>query len=251
MTTAKLALLLAFLLIVATDAIANDNPDFRYLEPEGVALPRGSFGLGIVLEPNQRLAFLTGRTGSNSDGSYSGDFETQTRNALASVGILLSEAGMGWSDVVKINVYLTDSSDIPVWAKVRDEVIGESRPSGTGVIVKALANPARPMVAIVGGSKVSTKLTVLDALSGIVDQFAIAFRISFKIRLLHARYRPHPTASQNLRRVNCLFVNIERMSTNRRIRAAHVDLILIHLEIGDDAARFLSLIAKFRFNSIN
>lgn len=35
---------------------------------------------------------------------------------------------------------------------------------------KALDNPARPLAAIVGGSKVSTKLTVLDALSNIVDQ---------------------------------------------------------------------------------
>ncbi|MFV1972187.1 MAG: phosphoglycerate kinase [Thiohalobacterales bacterium] len=35
---------------------------------------------------------------------------------------------------------------------------------------KALDNPKRPMVAIVGGSKVSTKLTVLDSLSGVVDQ---------------------------------------------------------------------------------
>jgi len=35
---------------------------------------------------------------------------------------------------------------------------------------KALHQPARPVVAIVGGSKVSTKLTVLDALSEIVDQ---------------------------------------------------------------------------------
>lgn len=35
---------------------------------------------------------------------------------------------------------------------------------------KALKEPARPMVAIVGGSKVSTKLTVLDSLSKIADQ---------------------------------------------------------------------------------
>ncbi|WOJ97531.1 phosphoglycerate kinase [Congregibacter brevis] len=38
---------------------------------------------------------------------------------------------------------------------------------------KALANPARPMVAIVGGSKVSTKLEVLDALSEKVDQLIV------------------------------------------------------------------------------
>ncbi|MDX1454217.1 MAG: phosphoglycerate kinase [Gammaproteobacteria bacterium] len=38
---------------------------------------------------------------------------------------------------------------------------------------RALENPARPMVAIVGGSKVSTKLTVLDALSKKVDQLIV------------------------------------------------------------------------------
>ena len=35
---------------------------------------------------------------------------------------------------------------------------------------KALDSPARPMAAIVGGSKVSTKLTVLESLSHVVDQ---------------------------------------------------------------------------------
>ncbi len=38
---------------------------------------------------------------------------------------------------------------------------------------KALENPDRPMVAIVGGSKVSTKLTVLDSLSKVVDQLIV------------------------------------------------------------------------------
>ncbi len=43
---------------------------------------------------------------------------------------------------------------------------------------KALAKPARPMVALVGGSKVSTKLTVLDALSKIADILVVGGGIS-------------------------------------------------------------------------
>lgn len=40
-------------------------------------------------------------------------------------------------------------------------------------LTKALATPARPLVAIVGGSKVSTKLTVLESLSDKVDQMVV------------------------------------------------------------------------------
>lgn len=43
---------------------------------------------------------------------------------------------------------------------------------------KALADPERPMVAVVGGSKVSTKLTVLEALSKICDVLVVGGGIS-------------------------------------------------------------------------
>lgn len=43
---------------------------------------------------------------------------------------------------------------------------------------KAIDNPARPLVAIVGGSKVSTKLTVLDSLSKIADTIVVGGGIS-------------------------------------------------------------------------
>lgn len=40
-------------------------------------------------------------------------------------------------------------------------------------LAKAMDNPARPVVAIVGGSKVSTKLTVLESLADKVDQLVV------------------------------------------------------------------------------
>jgi phosphoglycerate kinase len=40
-------------------------------------------------------------------------------------------------------------------------------------LTKALLNPRRPMVAVVGGSKVSTKLSVLESLSEKVDQLVV------------------------------------------------------------------------------
>lgn len=40
-------------------------------------------------------------------------------------------------------------------------------------LAKALKSPKRPLVAIVGGSKVSTKLTVLASLSSVVDQLIV------------------------------------------------------------------------------
>ena len=45
-------------------------------------------------------------------------------------------------------------------------------------LAKALDNPARPLVAVVGGSKVSTKLTVLESLSKIADQLIVGGGIS-------------------------------------------------------------------------
>ncbi|ART78936.1 phosphoglycerate kinase [Oceanisphaera avium] len=45
-------------------------------------------------------------------------------------------------------------------------------------LAKALDNPARPLVAVVGGSKVSTKLTVLESLSNIADHLIVGGGIS-------------------------------------------------------------------------
>ncbi|REC95341.1 phosphoglycerate kinase [Kushneria indalinina] len=54
-----------------------------------------------------------------------------------------------------------------------DACAGPLLSSELDALEKALANPKRPMVAIVGGSKVSTKLEVLNALSEKCDQLIV------------------------------------------------------------------------------
>ncbi|GHC21317.1 phosphoglycerate kinase [Kushneria pakistanensis] len=54
-----------------------------------------------------------------------------------------------------------------------DACAGPLLSSELDALEKALANPKRPMVAIVGGSKVSTKLDVLNALSDKCDQLIV------------------------------------------------------------------------------
>ena len=80
------------------------------------------------------------------------------------------------------DVYVMDAFGTAHRAQASTHGVGKSAPiacSGPllsaelAALAQALATPARPMMAIVGGSKVSTKLTVLDALSKQVDQLIV------------------------------------------------------------------------------
>ncbi len=80
------------------------------------------------------------------------------------------------------DVYVMDAFGTAHRAQASTYGVGEHAPIACAgpllaaeldALAKALDNPARPFVAIVGGSKVSTKLTVLDALAEKVDTLIV------------------------------------------------------------------------------
>ncbi|MBI1792367.1 MAG: RidA family protein [Acidobacteria bacterium] len=71
------------------------------------------------------------------------EFEAEVKVCLDNIGIILKEAGMGFDDVVTVNVYLTDMDLFERMNKVYVTYFKDPRPARTTVGVTRLAGPAK------------------------------------------------------------------------------------------------------------
>lgn len=103
-------------------------------------------------------------------------------NVRFNVGEKKNDAALAKKLAALCDVYVMDAFGTAHRAQASTHGVGMHAPiacagpllaNELAALGKALDNPARPFVAIVGGSKVSTKLTVLESLSGIVDQLVV------------------------------------------------------------------------------
>jgi 2-iminobutanoate/2-iminopropanoate deaminase len=67
-----------------------------------------------------------------------GDVVVQTRRVMANLQAVLTAAGAGWNNVVKMTVFLTNMGDFPRVNEVLAEILGEARPARSTVQVAAL-----------------------------------------------------------------------------------------------------------------
>lgn len=65
------------------------------------------------IEGHQRVLVCSGQTSVDAQGAaqHAGDMAAQVGQALDNLETVLSEAGMGLADVVKLNMYTTDVDD--------------------------------------------------------------------------------------------------------------------------------------------
>jgi 2-iminobutanoate/2-iminopropanoate deaminase len=89
------------------------------------------------------LLFVSGCIPVDARGRLVGgdDVVAQARQVFANVGAVLAAAGAGFSDVVKVTVFLTDIDDRPLINTVRQDVFAGARPASTLVEVSRLALP--------------------------------------------------------------------------------------------------------------
>ena len=110
----------------------------REIRVDGLAEPISHFTDAVVAGD---LLFVSGIVAVDGEGRLVGgeDVVAQTRQVFENMRAVLTAAGCGFEDVVKVTVFLTDVDDRPLINPVRQEVFGASRPASTLVEVSRLA----------------------------------------------------------------------------------------------------------------
>jgi 2-iminobutanoate/2-iminopropanoate deaminase len=103
--------------------------------------PTSFYSHAIEVQTQSRLVFVSGQIPVAPDGSCAKDFATQARQCWRNISAVLAEAGMGLSDVVKIQAFVTRSSDLEAYRSIRNEMVGANRPAHTLLVVAGLGRP--------------------------------------------------------------------------------------------------------------
>ena len=111
------------------------------LLPEGAAEIMGAYsqGLKVDLGNNKEMIFVTGQIAQDSNGNVvCDDIEGQTEYVFNCIQKILKEANASLDDVVKTQIFVTDSNDFSKVYPIRNKYFAKSKPVSTMVEVSNL-----------------------------------------------------------------------------------------------------------------
>jgi 2-iminobutanoate/2-iminopropanoate deaminase len=113
----------------------------KFHNPSSVPVA-GKYSLGAEIPPGARILHVSGQVGTDSRGKLQPTFEKQAAQVWKNIAQVLKSAGMGYKDIVKVTVFLTDSRYIGPYRTVRDQFIKDAPyPASTLLVVAGLADP--------------------------------------------------------------------------------------------------------------
>jgi reactive intermediate/imine deaminase len=133
----------ALFLLVPTMALAQGNaPQIKRTNPPALSTPTGYTHVVEVSGPGKTI-YIAGQVAFDKEGKVvgAGDMKAQTEQVFKNLEAALSAAGAKFSDVVKMNTYVTDISQLAAIREIRARYFGNTTPASTLVQVPALARP--------------------------------------------------------------------------------------------------------------
>ena len=122
------------------DPSSAQVPTANFVNPEGMHRPTGY--THVVEVTAGRPVYVAGQIAMDRDGALvgPGDVRAQARQVFENLRVALEAVGAGFDQVVKLNLYLVDASQLPVVREVRDQYVNTQQPpASTAVEVGRLA----------------------------------------------------------------------------------------------------------------
>lgn len=115
----------------------------RMLSPPTIRPPFAAYAHGVEVPPGARLVVTSGQLGLRSDDTLPDSARGQADICFANCAAILSEAGMGAADVIRINAFVTDRAHMAGYMAARDAWLSwvTRLPASTLVIVSGFTRP--------------------------------------------------------------------------------------------------------------
>ena len=113
----------------------------RSLNPQTLSTPTGYSH--VVEVSGGRTIYIAGQVAFDKSGSVvgKGDFAVQTTQVFENLKSALAAVGATFDNVVKVNTYVTDMSQIQALREIRGKYYGKNAPASTLVEIGRLAHP--------------------------------------------------------------------------------------------------------------
>ena len=117
-------------------------PQVKRTNPPALSKPTGYTHIVEVTGP-AKTVYISGQIAYDKDGNVvgAGDMKAQAEQVFKNLEAALSAAGAKFSDIVKMNTYITDMDKAPAVREVRARYFGETTPASTFVKVAGLVRP--------------------------------------------------------------------------------------------------------------
>jgi enamine deaminase RidA (YjgF/YER057c/UK114 family) len=121
--------------------VATHPTNRRFINPSALATPPGYTHVVEIIRG--RTIFLAGQVALDSAGQIVGpqDFRAQAQQVFENLKAALAAVGADFTDVIKLNIYVVDISQLPILREVRERYVNTiNPPASTLVEVRRLAH---------------------------------------------------------------------------------------------------------------
>ncbi|MEZ2334957.1 RidA family protein [Mucilaginibacter sp. RCC_168] len=124
-----------FLLFISSVGFAQTN-DITFINPLSVSTPKGYSQAVTVDLGKSTMLILSGQVALDKSGQLIGkdDITAQIQQVFTNIKNIVEAAGGSMSDVVKLNYYMIDVSQVQVLRGIRDKFVNTTHPPASTLV---------------------------------------------------------------------------------------------------------------------